>query len=123
MKTSTALVAALSLLSTSSALTIHKPRQTVAPPQYTVTIVTSDGVSNTLTSDTAGNVFDAFNPSVAFLASATINDPSLTAQCVTRDAQGNQVRGFGGPNFGDVESVQFAPADGEQIYTIACNIA
>lgn len=65
----------------------------------------------------------AFEPSTAYLTSATINDPSLTAQCVTRDVQGNQVRAFGGPNFGDVESVQFVPADGRQIYTIACSIA
>lgn len=123
MKSFAILAAALSVISAASAASIHKVRQGPAQPaSYTVTVVTSDGQTNVFQS-VDGYVYAGFDPSTAFVESITINDPSLTAQCFTDDSQGNQVRAFGGPNFGDVESVQFVQQDGQQIFSLACDIA
>jgi hypothetical protein len=116
---SLALISALSL--TSSAATINKVRQARDTTySYTVTIVESNGVTSTLTSDPNGIVSASFSPSVSdFLTSASIDNPADNAQCTLKDQRGNQVRAFGGPNQG-VDSVELVEADGIQVFSLYC---
>lgn len=115
------LISALSL--SASAVTINKARQSAPIPSYSVGIVTSDGATQALQSDANGQVFQAFYPTTGpYLTHAEIDNanPPNSASCVTRDQWGNQVRGFGGPQFGNVNAVDFVEADGKQVYTISC---
>jgi hypothetical protein len=112
---SLALIFALSL--TSSAATINKAR---GAPSYTVTTVESNGATNTLTSDSNGNVSASFSPSdLDYLTSASINNPADNVQCVLNDQWGYQVRAFGGPNQA-VDSVELVEADGIQVFSLTC---
>ena len=116
-----ALISALAI--TSNAATILKTRDAPStPPSYSVNTVLSDGTS-TNTQASYGSVFLTFNPTngAPFLTHAAIeNDPNSVATCVARDQWGNQVRAFGGPNFGGVEAVDFVENDGRQIFTLSC---
>ena len=117
---SIAVLSAFSL--TASAVQINKARQSPAVPSYTVVTVTSDGNTQT-TSSSDGDVYLTFNPpSGVFLTHAELDTeyPAESANCVARDSMGNQVRAFGGPDFGDVDSVDFVPPDGEQIFSLSC---
>ena len=116
-----ALLSALAL--TTSAVSVNKVRRDAPPvPTYVIETITSDGnVVNTPA--TNGVVYETFDPiNGPFLTHAEIDDenPAGTTTCVARDQWGNQVRAFGGPNFGGVEAVDFVPADGQQIFSLSC---
>lgn len=122
---SAALLSALAL--TASAATIHKARDySYAAPSFTVQTITSDG-NTQFTQSVNGQVFLTFNPAATgvFLTHAELDNenPPEGATCVARDVQGNQVRAFGGPNFGNVDAVDFVPNDGKQIFSLACGPA
>ena len=125
MKSTIIAATLLSALSLTSATTINKVRQSSPVPTYSVGIVLSDGSQGDLAS-VDGSVFYSFNPTYGpYLTHAEIDNavPAGSATCVARDQYGNQVRAFGGPNFGGVEAVDFVEADGKQIFTLSCNPA
>jgi hypothetical protein len=123
---SVALLSALSL--TASAVNINKARDygssSSVVPSYTVKTITSDG-NTQYTQSVNGIVYLTINPNIAFLTHAEIDNenPPESATCTARDSMGNQVRAFGGPNFGDVDAVDFVPQDGKQIFSLICNPA
>ena len=109
-----------------SALSVVKAWESAAQtPYYTVRTVTSDG-NAVYTNSNNGIVYLSFYPQYGpFLTHAEIDNanPPNSATCVARDNMGNQVRAFGGPNFGNVNAVDFVPADGKQIFSLSCGPA
>ena len=119
---SIALLSTLSL--TASAAQIHKARAYSSVPSYTVKTVTSDG-NTQYTPSSNGYVNLSFYPTAGgvFLTHAELDNeyPAESATCVARDNRGNQVRAFGGPQFGNVDAVDFVPADGKQVFSLSCS--
>lgn len=139
MKASLIVSAALTLVSTATAATINKARQeqpsypagdasspdyTPAPgssePSYTL-YYTSQLQGSQSSPSVDGNVYVSLQSGDVLISVQVVN-PADDAACFVRDAQGNQIRAFGGPDQ-DVDSIQFQYDDGKQARSINCQPA
>jgi len=118
---SIAILSALTL--SASAVQINKARQAPTPvPSYTVATDDNLGVRTGYASDANGNLDVTFDRTLGFLVHAEIDfaSPANSVTCVVKDQFGDQVRAFGGAQFGDVNSIDLVPADGEQVFSMIC---
>lgn len=122
-----ALTLLLSTTTLTSAATIAKARRSpqdpsaAVIPSYTLTYTSVLAGTQTLPSDGNGDISVSLAEGDV-LNSVAVNNPADNADCVVRDAWGNQIRAFGGPGQ-DVDSVEFVFDDGKQARSIACSPA
>ncbi|ETN37328.1 uncharacterized protein HMPREF1541_08319 [Cyphellophora europaea CBS 101466] len=151
MKTAAFALSALALAASASAATINKARSaqsdgSYAPapsgsspptpaqgqpqqgqsdsssvPSYYLDFTTQQLGADSQYSDASGTIDVSISGGDVLISVAVVN-PADNAACFVRDAQGNQIRAFGGPDQ-DVDSVQFVEADGKQARSIHCQPA